>query len=133
MSRGSPPLSSEGALGGAPPKESQVGGDSSTPVPETQHFGPFLNLRSKDISATNFDCPSCGNRVRKFLTFVPQYADFFGVYACECSSVAAWELENAPSCSEHWERLSHLQRLNNTDIALLTPKAGANLHGQGRN
>src|SRR5258707_997005 len=98
-----------------------------------EDFGPFLQVPSRDIHETSFDCPSCGNRVRKFLQFFPQVADFMSIYVCGCTSVAVWELEAPPTCSEHWERLTQLQKRNDRDIIILLPEAAAELHSQRNN
>jgi hypothetical protein len=98
-----------------------------------QDFGPLLQVPSKDIHNANFDCLNCGNRVRKFLRFFPPVRDFMAIYHCGCTSVAAWEMEAPPSCSEDWKRLTQLQKRYGRDIVMLTPRASAQFHDGSNN
>jgi hypothetical protein len=102
-------------------------------TPAKENFGPLIGVPAKDILPTNFDCPSCGNRVRKFLKFIRQYNDSMWFFSCGCTTAVNWELENPPNCAEHWKRLTQLQKRYGRDIVVLTPEASAELHGQRNN
>lgn len=94
-----------------------------------QNFGPFADVSTKDIHPTNFDCPRCKLRVRKHLKYIHEMADCIGIYVCDCIGAAAWQLENPPSSSSHWERLVKMAKKTGAEFVVLDPKAGATLHG----
>src|ERR1700741_4602773 len=126
------PRKKEAGLPG-PASKSQVSTDINTPVPETQNFGPFLGIPSEEILETNFHCSRCNRRVRKFLKYIPEAFDCMGIYVCRCISAAAFQLENPPNSSRHWRHLVKFGKKTRTQIVVLSPKAGAVLHGQGSN
>jgi hypothetical protein len=100
-------------------------------TPTRPRFGPFMDVREKDIEAAGWNCRCCAKPIEKLMKFVPSEADFLCVYACGCTNVVCWELEGPPNGPEHWLRLTKLQKASGTDIVALTPKAAISLHRSG--